>query len=307
MDFVVPVYNEQASIDTFMARLREALVGSDIEYRVVFVNDGSEDRTLDAIKRHRRQAVVIDLSRNFGKEAALTAGLDHADGDVVVPIDVDLQDPPELIPEMLQCWREGAEVVLARRCDRSTDSWFKRNSAGLFYRIHNAVADPSIPANVGDFRLMDRAVVEALRELPEARRFMKGLFAWAGFRTSIVDYHRDARESGGSKFNAWKLWNFAIEGITSFSIAPLRIWTYIGAVTALFAFTYAGFIVVRTLFYGVDVPGYASLLVSVMFLGGIQLIGIGILGEYLGRAYIEAKRRPTYLVRRVYGQSRDTD
>ena len=300
VDFVVPVCNEQDSIDAFMSRLDNAMRATRcVDYRVIFINDGSDDETLDAIRQHDR-TVIIDLSRNFGKEAALTAGLDYADAEVVVPIDVDLQDPPELITEMLACWREGAEVVLARRSDRSSDGWFKRNSAGLFYAIHNAVADPRIPNNVGDFRLMDRAVVEALRQLPESRRFMKGLFAWAGFKTSIVDYHRDTRESGQSKFNAWKLWNFAIEGITSFSIAPLRIWTYLGAVTALAAFGYAGFIVIRTLFYGVDVPGYASLLVSVMFLGGIQLIGIGILGEYLGRTYIEAKRRPTYLVRRIY-------
>lgn len=303
----MPVYNEETSIDAFMARLDQALHGAGVDYRVLFVNDGSEDGTLAAIERHRHRAIIVDLSRNFGKEAALTAGIDHAEGDAVAPIDVDLQDPPELIPQMLACWRDGAEVVLARRCDRSTDGWFKRNGAGLFYRVHNAVADPRIPANVGDFRLMDKSVVEALRALPESRRFMKGLFAWAGFRTAVVDYHRDAREGGESKFNAWKLWNFAIEGITSFSIAPLRIWTYIGALTALIAFAYAGYIVVRTLFFGVDVPGYASLLVSVMFLGGVQLIGIGILGEYLGRTYIEAKRRPTYLVRRIYEQSSDTE
>lgn len=307
LDFVVPIYNEQTSIDAFMIRLDRALQNAGVDYRVVFVNDGSEDDTLAAIQRHRHRAIVVDLSRNFGKEAALTAGIDHAEGDIVVPMDVDLQDPPELIPDMLACWLDGAEVVLARRCDRGTDGWFKRNSAGLFYRVHNLVADPRIPANVGDFRLMDKAVVEALRKLPESRRFMKGLFAWAGFRTAVVDYHRDARETGESKFNAWKLWNFAIEGITSFSIAPLRIWTYIGALTALIAFAYAGFIAVRTLFFGVDVPGYASLLVSVMFLGGVQLIGIGILGEYLGRTYIETKRRPTYLVRRIYEQSSDAE
>ena len=243
---------------------------------------------------------VIDLSRNFGKEAALTAGLDEATGDVVVVMDVDLQDPPDLIPELVAKWLEGFEVVLARRVNRSSDSIMKRLSAKWFYRIHNSMADPQIPHDVGDFRLLDRSVVEALRRLPERRRFMKGLFSWVGFRTTIVDYSRPSRKGGRSKFSGWKLWNLALEGITSFSIAPLRLWTYIGIAVSASAFSYMIFIIIRTVVFGIAVPGYASIFVALLFFGGIQLIGIGVVGEYLGRVYMEVKQRPTYIVRRRY-------
>jgi glycosyltransferase involved in cell wall biosynthesis len=243
---------------------------------------------------------IVDLSRNFGKEAALTAGLEAVTGQVVVPIDVDLQDPPEVILEMIARWREGYEVVLGHRVSRRNDSWAKQTSANWFYRLHNKISDQPLPENVGDFRLMDRCVVEALQTLPESRRFMKGLFAWVGFRTTHVDYERPERVAGESKFNGWRLWNFALEGITSFSTDPLKVWTYLGMCVSLVSFSFAIFIVLRTLFTGVDVPGYASLMVAVTFLGGLQLIGIGVLGEYLGRTYIESKRRPVYLVRRVY-------
>ncbi|MFD1264108.1 glycosyltransferase, partial [Thauera mechernichensis] len=239
-------------------------------------------------------------TRNFGKEAALTAGIEYAKGDVVIPIDVDLQDPPGIIPIMVEKWREGYDVVLGKRVDRNSDTWLKRTLAGLFYRIHNRISDPLIPPDVGDFRLMDRKVITALCNLPESRRFMKGVFSWVGFHTATVEYARPERIAGNTKFNTWRLWNLALEGITSFSIAPLKIWTYIGGFVSLVSFVFAMFIIVRVMTIGADVPGYASLVVAVSFLGGLQLIGIGVLGEYLGRTYLESKRRPVYIVQTVY-------
>ncbi|WP_085585097.1 MULTISPECIES: glycosyltransferase family 2 protein [unclassified Pseudomonas] len=304
LSLVIPVFNEEDSLDGFLVRIgqvfaREAQIGLEL----VFVNDGSTDATLERLLRHQRddpRIRVVDLSRNFGKEAALSAGLQTATGQIVVPIDVDLQDPPEVILQMVARWREGYEMVLGHRISRRNDSWAKQTSANWFYRLHNRIADQPLPENVGDFRLMDRCVVDALLTLPESRRFMKGLFAWVGFRTTHVDYERPQRAAGKSKFNGWRLWNFALEGITSFSTEPLRIWTYLGAAVSLVSFGIAIFIVARTLIYGVDLPGYASLMVAVTFLGGLQLIGIGVLGEYLGRTYIEAKHRPVFLVRRIY-------
>jgi glycosyltransferase involved in cell wall biosynthesis len=255
---------------------------------------------LQLVERDRRVR-VLELSRNFGKEAALTAGLDASRGDAVVAMDADLQDPPALIGRLIEEWSRGADVVLARRSDRSADSLLKRITAGLFYRIHNRLSSVQIPDNVGDFRLIDRTAVEALKALPERQRFMKGLFAWIGFRTATVDYARRPRASGSTKFSGWRLWNFALEGITSFSTAPLRVWTYIGALGALLTFLYALFIIARVLILGVDVPGYASLLVAVLFLGSLQLLSVGLLGEYIGRVYLEAKQRPVYVVRREFG------
>jgi glycosyltransferase involved in cell wall biosynthesis len=254
-----------------------------------------------ALRPHVR---IVDLSRNFGKEAALTAGIDAAVGDAVIPIDADLQDSPELIARLVQEWKRGFEVVLAKRADRRTDSLAKRLTACWFYRVHNHICDPQLPENVGDFRLMDRKVVDAIKRLPERRRFMKGIFAWVGFRSTTVEYVRDPRSAGSSRFTGWKLWNLALEGITSFSTAPLRIWTYLGLAVASLAFAYAALIVVRTAIYGIDVPGYASLLAVTLFLGGIQLIGLGVLGEYLGRVYSEAKQRPVYIVRDCYEASK---
>lgn len=301
---MVPVLNEADAIAPFMDRVREVFAGqAAISLEIVFVNDGSTDDTLERLldwQRLDRRIRVVDLSRNFGKEAALTAGIEAARGRVVVPLDVDLQDPPELIVDMIAKWRQGYEVVLGRRINREADGWSKRVFAALFYKLHNRIADPKIPENIGDFRLMDRDVVEALRRLPETRRFMKGLFAWTGFRTTVVDYVRPPRTAGRTKFNGWRLWNFAIEGMTGFSTVPLRIWTYVGALVSLLSFGFAAFIVLKTLIYGVDAPGYASLMVAVTFLGGLQLIGIGMLGEYLGRTYFESKRRPVYLIRRIY-------
>lgn len=303
VSLVVPMFNESAAIAPFFARLDgvfAALPG--YAFEVVCVNDGSSDdtlRRLTDLAALRRDVVVVDLSRNFGKEAALSAGLSITRGDAVVPIDADLQDPPELLGELLSRWCDGYEVVLARRADRTSDSFAKRYTARAFYRVHNAVSDVKIPDDVGDFRLMDRAVVDALGQLPEGRRFMKGLFAWVGFRTTSVDYRRDARSAGTSKFNAWKLWNFALEGIASFSISPLRIWTYLGLLVATPALLLGIWITIRTLVFGIDVPGYASILVAVVVLGGLQLIGIGMIGEYLGRAFLEAKRRPAYIIRKI--------
>lgn len=304
LSLVVPVFNESETVDLFLDRVTHVFAErSEIRLEIVFINDGSTDGTLDclfACQKRDGRVRIVDLSRNFGKEAAMTAGLKAAKGDVIVAIDVDLQDPPELILEMLAKWHEGYEVVLGRRVNRDSDTWAKRASANWFYRIHNKIADPKLPENVGDFRLMDRAVIEALNELPESRRFMKGLFAWVGFRTAYVEYARPKRIAGTTKFNGWRLWNFALEGITSFSTDPLRIWTYLGFVVSLISFGFALFIAAGVLIHGVDVPGYASLMVAVTFLGGLQLMGIGVIGEYLGRTYIESKRRPAYLVRRVY-------
>ena len=272
-------------------------------YEIVFINDGSKDNTLNVLlnaKQNFKNIRIINFSRNFGKEAALTAGLDKARGEAAIPIDVDLQDPPELIKELVARWREGYDVVLAKRADRTSDSFAKRVSADLFYKLNGKISNVDIPNNVGDFRLMSKRVVEALNQLPENQRFMKGLFAWVGFKTVVIEYVREKREAGQSSFNGWKLWNFALDGITSFSTLPLRIWLYIGALVSFLSFLYGSFIILKTLIFGVDLPGYASLAVIMLFLGGIQLIGIGILGEYIGRIYSESKRRPSYIIEGEY-------
>jgi glycosyltransferase involved in cell wall biosynthesis len=301
LSIVVPFYNEGAGVDAFHAALSPVLAGL-LGYRVEFicVDDGSEDDTLRrlvALAAEHPQYKVIELSRNFGKEAALTAGLDAATGHAVVAIDADLQDPPALLQQLVHLWENGADVVLARRADRSTDSFLKRKSAEWFYRLHNLVADIAIPQNVGDFRLMDRRVVEALKRLPERQRFMKGLFCWVGFKTVTLDYERCPRAVGVSKFPGWKLWNLALEGITSFSTAPLRIWMYVGVAGAALTAFYALVVFVRTLVFGIQLPGYASLLMAILFLGSLNLISMGLLGEYIGRIYIESKQRPIYIVR----------
>jgi glycosyltransferase involved in cell wall biosynthesis len=301
VSIVVPFYNEGEVVATFYARITEVVAAiRGMEFEFVCVNDGSRDDTLDKLAQLvavDARVRVIDLSRNFGKEAALTAGLDEARGDVVIPMDADLQDPPELIPTLIAHWRQGYEVVLAKRSDRRSDGFLKRTTAKLFYQLHNRISDTGIPENVGDFRLIDRSVVAALQLLPERRRFMKGLFAWVGFKTVTVEYARAPRVAGSTKFSGWRLWNLALEGITSFSTMPLRVWTYVGTSFAVIGFLYALFIVLRTLIYGRDLPGYASLLTVILFLGGVQLIGIGVIGEYVGRVYMETKQRPIYVVR----------
>lgn len=300
LSIVCPMYNEEEALAAFFARLLPVLEATGDPFEIVCVNDGSRDETLACLQAFRKndsRIKVLNLSRNFGKEAALTCGIDHAGGAAVIPIDADLQDPPELIPEMLTLWRQGFDVVLAQRADRSADDLFKRKTAEWFYRLHNAISDVPIPPNVGDFRLMDRRVVEALKTLPERRRFMKGLFAWVGFRQAVIPYCREKRRAGHSKFSGWRLWNFALEGLTSFSTMPLRVWSYLGLFIALLSFLYGAFIVGRVLFLGRDMPGYASLITVVLFLGGVQLIGLGVLGEYLGRIYNETKGRPVYILR----------
>ena len=304
VSIVTPFYNEGEGVKHFyhvLAQTMEELPNYDFE--LVCVDDGSRDNSLEqliAISKADPRVTVLEFSRNFGKEPAMTAGIDAATGDCVIPMDADLQDPPALISEMLNKWQEGAEVVLAKRVDRSTDSYSKRTTALMFYRLHNALSHLQIPENVGDYRLMDRLVVDALKQLPERQRFMKGLFAWVGFKTATVEYARDARLVGDSKFSGWKLWNFAIEGITSFSLVPLKVWTYVGGIGALIAFLYGVFVIIKTLVLGIDVPGYASLLVVMLFIGSLQLICLGVLGEYIGRIYFESKQRPLYLIRQRY-------
>jgi glycosyltransferase involved in cell wall biosynthesis len=301
VSIVAPFFNEQENVESYYNSVVNTVASlENIDFEFVCVDDGSDDRTLallESLSVSDSRVVVLELSRNFGKEAALTAGIDAASGDAVIPIDSDLQDPPELIIEMISLWQGGADVVLAKRRDRSSDSILKRKTAELFYYVHNKLSHIKIPHNVGDFRLMDRKVVDALSQLPERQRFMKGLFAWVGFRIETIEYVRTPRAAGKTKFSGFKLWNLALEGITSFSTTPLRIWTYIGGFGTVFALFYAVFIVLKTMLYGADVPGYASLLVAVLFIGSLQLVGIGILGEYVGRIYMETKRRPTYIVR----------
>jgi glycosyltransferase involved in cell wall biosynthesis len=308
LSLLVPVFNEEAAIPHFMDSVGRVMAELGMRWEVLFVNDGSNDGTLNtlrALQRQHGEVRVIDFSRNFGKEAALTAGLDFSRGRAVIPIDVDLQDPPELIAEMVEKWREGYEMVFAVRSRRDSDSHLKSVSARLFYRFYNWMSQVEIPRDAGDFRLLDRRVVDAIRSLPERNRFMKGLFVWPGFRQAVVSYERRPRSRGDTKFSYWKLWNFAIDGMTSFSTLPLRVWSYVGGLVALISFLYAIFLIGRTLIYGVDVPGYASLMVVVLFLGGLQLLTLGIIGEYLGRTYEEVKGRPIYVVRETYGLDRD--
>jgi len=240
------------------------------------------------------RVAVIDLSRNFGKEIALTAGLDHASGEAVVVIDADLQDPPELIPELVEKWREGYDVVYARRTTRDGESFLKKSTAKLFYRFIQGVSRVQIPEDTGDFRLLSRRAVESLKQLRETHRFMKGLFAWIGYPQIAVNYRRDPRFAGQTKWNYWQLWNFALEGITSFTINPLKIATYLGLITSVGSFTYALFIIYKTFAFGDPVQGYPSLMVVILFLGGVQLMSLGVIGEYLGRMFNETKRRPLY-------------
>ena len=303
MSLVVPVFDEEDSVALFVQTTRDVLEAAGLEFEIVFVNDGSQDSTIQrlmALSEADNRVKTINLSRNFGKEFALTAGLDHAIGDVLVPMDVDLQDPPELIPKFLEMWREGYDVVYGVRSCRKHDSIAKRTTAALFYRIFNRLSQLQVPYNAGDFRLIDRRVANVIRQMPERNRFMKGLFAWVGFNSIGIPYERPQRSAGSSKWGSWRLWNFALDGIFSFSTLPLRVWAYVGSIVALVSFSYGSFIVIRTLILGVDIPGYASLLTIVLFLGGIQLLSIGVLGEYLGRLFIEVKGRPLYVVESIY-------
>jgi polyisoprenyl-phosphate glycosyltransferase len=307
LSLIIPMHNEAPSLDSLFARLEQATEGLGLETEILCVDDGSRDATLELLRAKAaadRRVRVLALSRNFGKEAALTAGIDAAGGDMVVPIDADLQDPPELIAEFVALWEQGYDVVYGVRADRSSDTWFKRMTAGVFYRVFNAMTASPIPASTGDFRLMDRQVVEALKRLPERNRFMKGLFAWVGFRQVGVPYVRPERVAGTSSWRYRQLWRFALDGITSFSTAPLRVWTAIGMTAALVALIAALSLIVRVLVVGREVPGYASLMVVVLFAFALQMIAMGIMGEYIGRLYEEVKGRPLYLVSERVGFER---
>jgi glycosyltransferase involved in cell wall biosynthesis len=304
LSIVVPVFNEEASIPRYLDEMFPVLESITPDWEIVFVNDGSRDQTLAAIRAaNARDPRVrgVDFSRNFGKEVALSAGLDHANGRAVVPMDVDLQDPPGLIVEMVAKWREGFDVVLAQRVDRSSDSFMKRTTAAAFYGLMRRLSYTHIPPEVGDYRLIDASVVAALRSYPERERFMKGIFASVGYRTTTLPYTRAPRAAGETKFNGRKLFKLALEGIVSFSTVPLKIWTYVGSIAALVALIYAIYIVTRTIITGVELPGYASLITITLLLNGLVLVGLGILGEYIARIFIEVKGRPLYIVRERIG------
>ena len=303
VSLVIPVHNESAGLDFLFATLLPIVGAATPHFEIVVVNDGSADDTLLRLLKLQAsipQLRVVDLSRNFGKEAALTAGLWHCRGACAITLDADLQDPPELIPQMLAKWREGYETVVAVHADRNTDTLLRRGSARAFYFLLNAVSEMRFVPNAGDFRLLDRVVIEAFLALPERTRYNKGLFAWVGFRQHLIEHERPLRAAGESKFNYRRLLSLAIQAITSFSSFPLRLWTYVGMVIAAVSFFYGSFILIRTMILGTDVPGYASLIVAVMFFGGINLLSIGVLGEYVGRIFMEAKQRPLYVVRRLH-------
>lgn len=299
ISIVAPFHNEEENVDEFFNRVLPIIRSESDSIEIVCVNDGSCDSTLEQLRRWReREPVVrvVNLSRNFGKENALTAGLDHASGDVIIPMDSDLQDPPELIPQMIGKWREGYDVVYARRTLRDTDTWAKRATAQWYYKLFNSIADRPIPDNTGDFRLMDRKVLDEVKKLGESARFMKGLFSWVGFKSTAVEYERPPRHDGKESLNFRNLWRLALDGITAFSTLPLKVWSYIGMGVAGVAFLYGLVIIFKTLILGIDVPGYASTMVIVLFLGGVQLLSLGVIGEYVGRIYLEVKKRPHYIV-----------
>lgn len=300
VSLIVPVYNEAGAIEPFVSAVEAATAAMDAQLDIIFVDDGSRDATCDEIvaatKSHAIPIQLLALSRNFGKEAALTAGLDAAAGDAVIPIDVDLQHPPEIIPLFVEEWRRGSQVVYGRRIERGEESWLRRTMSRAFYRIYNALSRTDIPPDAGDFRLMDRSVLAALSNYRERNRFMKGLFSAVGFKTTHVVFETPARKMGATRWSYWKLWNLALDGIFSFSTVPIRIWTYVGALIAFCSLLYALEIVVTTLIFGFDVPGYASLITAILFMGGVQLISLGIIGEYIARIFLETKQRPIYTI-----------
>jgi glycosyltransferase involved in cell wall biosynthesis len=310
MSLVVPAYNEAANVEEFCSRVVSSIESLEADFEIIFVNDGSKDDTLPILIRLREsdpRIKIIDFSRNFGKEIALTAGLEHASGAIVIPTDADLQHPPEVIPQLVDAWRAGADVVFATRTDRKSERWSKRLFARLFYRVLGLVGEVPNHDRIGDFCLLDRRVVNVLRQLPEHNRFMKGLFAWAGYQQAFVPYEQVSRKKGATSWSFWQLWNLAMEGITSFSTLPLRVWTYVGFILAFLSLVYAGYIALRALIFGVITPGFPSIFVAVLFIGGIQLISLGVIGEYVGRIFSEVKGRPLYLVRDLYGLETSTD
>lgn len=305
ISLIVPCFNEQDSIRFFVEKVEEIFLQlPNYSYEIVFINDGSKDRTKEVIldlSNINKKIKLVDLARNFGKEIALAAGLDYCSGDAVIPMDVDMQDPPEVIKDFINKWEEGYDVVYGIREERVGDTFLKKLTAFLFYRAINLLSDTKIPKDTGDFRLMDKKVVEVLKQMKERHRFMKGIFAWVGFNQIGIPYVRKPRVSGQSKFNFIKLSALALEGITSFSVRPLKLASFFGFFTSVIAFIYGSYIIIRSLINGSDVPGYPSLIVIILFLGGIQLISIGLLGEYIGRIYNETKKRPLYIVNQAYG------
>lgn len=304
LSIVVPCYNESEGLLCFYERVARVLENCNLDYEIIFINDGSDDQTLQvmsSLRQINQKVKLIDLSRNFGKEIAMTAGIDFASGAAVIVIDADLQHPPELIPEMYRYWREGFDVVYATRVKHDDETFFKKKSAQAFYWVIAKLSNVRIPENAGDYRLMSRRAVEAIKQFQEQHRFMKGLYGWIGYRQISIPYHREPRHAGKSKWSYWQLWNFAIEGITSFSYGPLRVASYLGIVTAFLAILYASIEIIKVIVRGRDVPGYASIMVTLLFIGAVQLITLGIIGEYLGRIFNEVKRRPLYLVQELSG------
>lgn len=308
ISLVVPVFNEESTIPLFLSEIKNNELLADYSLEIIFVNDGSTDNTEQIITAEAMKSsniVAVNFSRNFGKESALLAGIFQSTGDAVIPIDVDLQDPIDVIPMMIERWQEGYDVVLAKRADRSSDSFFKRATSKLFYMVYNNVVENKIEGNVGDFRLMSRRAIEAVKELPENNLFMKGLLSWVGFPTTVIEYTRVERAAGKTKFKFLKLFNLALDGVTSFSNVPLRFWSYLGGTVAFISFLFAMKIVLSKLIFGNPVPGYSSLMVAILFLGGVQLIGIGVLGEYIGRIYKETKHRPRYIIKSIIDNNRE--
>ncbi|MGH8816338.1 MAG: glycosyltransferase family 2 protein [Achromobacter pestifer] len=303
LSVIIPFLNERDVLPLCLARVRRVLDGLGLPYQIVLVDDGSRDGSaeyLQSLLGTEPCLKLVRLSRNFGKEAAMTAGIAHAEGEAVILLDADLQDPPELIPQMVRAWQEGADVVCMRRRSRAGETWLKRASAYVYYRLLNRLSRAAIPADTGDFRLMSRKAVQALLQLPERSRYMKGLYAWIGMPTRILDYDRAPRAAGTTKWNYFALFRLAMEGITSFSTAPLRWATGVGAIAALLGGLFGAAIIFKTLMYGDDVAGYPSLMATITFMSGVQLLTIGLLGEYVGKTYLEAKQRPVYLVRDVH-------
>jgi glycosyltransferase involved in cell wall biosynthesis len=304
LSLIVPVFNEEESIEVFISAVEKTLELGTITYEYVFVNDGSTDSTFEALKAssiNNSRIKILNLSRNFGKELALTAGIDHAAGLAAIPIDCDLQDPPELILKMYQKWKDGFDVVLAKRADRASDGFLKRCTSSMYYRLIDNMSEFHIPYNVGDFRLIDRKVIDVLKNYPERTRFMKGIFASLGFKQTVIEYRRPVRAAGKTSWNYFGLYKLAVEGIVSFTSIPLKIWSYIGAIVSIFSFMYGIYMVIKTIIYGVDVPGYASIMVVLLIMSGLILLSLGVIGEYLSRIFIEVKQRPAYIVMEKVG------
>jgi glycosyltransferase involved in cell wall biosynthesis len=309
LSIITPIYNEKEMLSIFFEVLMPILYGLGNPFELICVNDGSQDQTLPALLQLQKiypEITIIDLYKNFGKEAALTAGMEFAQGDIVIPIDADLQDPPKLIPKLIAKWREGYDMVIGVRICRKTDGIIKRMTAQLFYKIFNKISECKVHYNAGDFRLIDRNVIDVILTMNESSRFMKGLYAWAdNGKTTTIEYSRVERAQGKSKWNYWQLWNYAIDGITSFSSLPLRVWSYSGFCLAIMSLLYMLMTLVKTLIWGNHVAGYASLMCVVLFLGGIQLLSLGVLGEYVSRIYLESKKRPNYLIKKCYSRTND--